>query len=562
MSLHTAGNTNSKTIKMKQQQITKTEEAKKSVSLLIDNQLYNSAVNRIYFAMYYTLREFASSQKYESSSFNELLDWFENYSQENRVENSYTALLRTTYNSGLLADYELSRFYSADEVSTLLVGLNRFQNKIKELLQPIDWVQESLKALKKAAQILQNPANSRVEIKKAEYLFSFFKSLFQKNKKAQTTLALFKHSFKNLKLETKLEVRIEDILDENPSLTQEFKTILFDFYKQEKKPVKEKKKIEVSVKKVKEKKIETPDNKELRIKKESVSESIITSKKEVFKAKIKEKRDDKLEQKPVKNSHFLVPWDFTKVAGFALRHALMFHKNTDAQITLVHIVKRKKELSAAKEKLQQLAGELSLEHAVSISGMVRVGNFFNDISKIANEIKPDAIFMGTHGMKGMQKVTGSWALKVITNTRAPFVVVQAPPSESVNDIIFPVDYRREEKTKLREARWLSKLFNVKFYICIPAKFNDMTIKKRTMNNVNFAQQYFKQHQINFELSTVEGTSSFADATLKFATALQPEMILVLTTKNIGFQDYLTGADEQKIIANKLKIPVMCVNPRN
>jgi hypothetical protein len=38
------------------------------------------------------------------------------------------------------------------------------------------------------------------------------------------------------------------------------------------------------------------------------------------------------------------------------------------------------------------------------------------------------------------------------------------------------------------------------------------------------------------------------------------MIVVLTTKNINFQDYVLGADEQKIIANSAKIPVMCVNP--
>jgi hypothetical protein len=34
----------------------------------------------------------------------------------------------------------------------------------------------------------------------------------------------------------------------------------------------------------------------------------------------------------------------------------------------------------------------------------------------------------------------------------------------------------------------------------------------------------------------------------------------MTTKNIGFADYVMGADEQYIISNSAKIPVMCINP--
>jgi len=37
--------------------------------------------------------------------------------------------------------------------------------------------------------------------------------------------------------------------------------------------------------------------------------------------------------------------------------------------------------------------------------------------------------------------------------------------------------------------------------------------------------------------------------------------LIMTTKNISFQDYVLGADEQQIIANHEKIPVMCINPK-
>jgi len=36
----------------------------------------------------------------------------------------------------------------------------------------------------------------------------------------------------------------------------------------------------------------------------------------------------------------------------------------------------------------------------------------------------------------------------------------------------------------------------------------------------------------------------------------------MTTRDISLADYALGANEQQIIANKAKVPVMCVNPRS
>jgi len=41
------------------------------------------------------------------------------------------------------------------------------------------------------------------------------------------------------------------------------------------------------------------------------------------------------------------------------------------------------------------------------------------------------VVMGTHGIKGMQKLMGSWALKVITSSKVPFIAVQDTPKADV-----------------------------------------------------------------------------------------------------------------------------------
>jgi hypothetical protein len=54
----------------------------------------------------------------------------------------------------------------------------------------------------------------------------------------------------------------------------------------------------------------------------------------------------------------------------------------------------------------------------------------------------------------------------------------------------------------------------------------------------------------------------AQHTIDFAQKINADLILIVTTKNITFADYVLGASEQYIIANSSKIPVCCINPRS
>ena len=55
----------------------------------------------------------------------------------------------------------------------------------------------------------------------------------------------------------------------------------------------------------------------------------------------------------------------------------------------------------------------------------------NARADIASEIDAEMVIMGTHGIKGMQKFFGSWALKVIANSKVPFIVIQEPPKKDL-----------------------------------------------------------------------------------------------------------------------------------
>lgn len=258
----------------------------------------------------------------------------------------------------------------------------------------------------------------------------------------------------------------------------------------------------------------------------------------------------------------VVPWDFTQVAEHALAHAAKISRMIDNDICLLHIVDKGIKPSEAKIRkigLQKSAEEASAEYNVAISWAIAKGSIFTDIADFVNDKEASLVVMGTHGMKGMQKLTGSWALKVIVKSEVPFIVVQESPTdqEPYRNIVFPIDFRSENKEKIKMAIFMGKYFNSKVHLLV-TEVTDSRLVKKTKSNLSFGIRFLIQNNIEYEVH--ETKSSSAQNTLDFAASINADLILIVTTKNISFADYVLGASEQYIIANSSKIPVCCINP--
>jgi nucleotide-binding universal stress UspA family protein len=260
----------------------------------------------------------------------------------------------------------------------------------------------------------------------------------------------------------------------------------------------------------------------------------------------------------------VVPWDFTNVADCALAHAVKISRTVENDICLLHIVDpgvSNKDGAAKRALLNKVTEENKKKYNMPISYHISKGSIFTSIAEFANEKNASLVVMGTHGMKGLQKITGSWALKVIVKSKVPFIVVQDFPSdqERYHNIVFPVDFRSENKEKMRMAIFMGKYFDSKIHI-LKNVTADKSLTKKTNINLNFAIKYLIQNNIDYEIHEVQ-KGNFAQLTIDFAQKINADLILIMTTKNITMADYVLGAQEQYIIANSSKIPVCCVNPK-
>ena len=260
----------------------------------------------------------------------------------------------------------------------------------------------------------------------------------------------------------------------------------------------------------------------------------------------------------------VVPWDFTQVAENALAHAVKIAKTLNNEIRLLHIVDsgiKNNEEMKVRYQLQQIVEISTNKYGNLVSSDVVKGSIFTDIAEYVNDNNASLVVMGTHGIKGMQKLTGSWALKVIVKSKVPFIVVQDPPDdqEKYHDIVFPIDFKKENKEKIQMGIYMGKYFNSKIHIIVSSD-TDQRLLQQTKGNLNFAIKYFMQNNVSFEIHELP-KGDIAQQAIDFANENKYDLILIMTTKNISFADYVLGASEQYIIANSFKIPVCCVNPR-
>ena len=257
----------------------------------------------------------------------------------------------------------------------------------------------------------------------------------------------------------------------------------------------------------------------------------------------------------------LVTWDFTEKSEYALEHAISVAKSIDHPIGLVHIVKKTSEIKAAEERINGVISSKYSSVNPAPKAIVREGNIFSTISDLANEMGAVMVFMGTHGIKGMQKFLGSWALKVIAHTKVPFIVVQDKPGDSIyKNIVIPLTFRKENKECINWVSYFARHFKTHFHI-FKAKHTDPNFIKGIDSNIFFLSKYFSSKGISFEIKEADTDSEYVLQTIKYTKEVNADAMMIMVTKDIGFTDYVLGAHEQYIIANNQKLPVICINPK-
>jgi nucleotide-binding universal stress UspA family protein len=258
-----------------------------------------------------------------------------------------------------------------------------------------------------------------------------------------------------------------------------------------------------------------------------------------------------------KHPLYLVPFDFTPVSESALRLALDLAEANDGSVYLLHIVSKNSEKLDARNKFKETVDGLTSIEQSRLTTNVIEGDLYEDMGKAGDLLKASLIVMGTHGAKGMQKVFGSHAVKMISNSGTPFMITQGKKSiDKINTIVMPFSFAKESIQISTFAGRIAQKFKAKIHL-VACHDKDQWIEHKTQSNQLVVRKHFSSNGIECEIVNLPGTESYEKELLDYSNGVDADIIAAAYYK----EGILPSPNSfiQAMIENELQVPLLTVN---
>ena len=130
--------------------------------------------------------------------------------------------------------------------------------------------------------------------------------------------------------------------------------------------------------------------------------------------------------------------------------------------------------------------------------------------------------MGTHGLKGLQFVTGGRALEVVRQCSVPVIITQTRPIRETgyDDIVVPLDLHQDTKQKLAIVAEMASYFHGRVHIISPANLTSSW--KPTSPQHRICVRLLRKRKIAYTTTISENSSGgFVKDVIRYAPPLKP-----------------------------------------
>ena len=164
------------------------------------------------------------------------------------------------------------------------------------------------------------------------------------------------------------------------------------------------------------------------------------------------------------------------------------------------------------------------------------------------------------------------ARKWIQQSRVPILTIAEvePKENDYQQIVLPLDTNCKEKELALWASYFPSYLQKncpqisKEDLLIHIIFNqykDDILHKKVQNNIDFVTKMFNNLEVPFKLHPFTKIDNIHTFGLQFSQIIGNCIMLFLMTEHFSLIDLLFGPVEIKILGNKEKIPVLCLNAR-
>lgn len=256
-------------------------------------------------------------------------------------------------------------------------------------------------------------------------------------------------------------------------------------------------------------------------------------------------------------SSILVPIDSTEQTIIALSQSYNLARLTNSKIVLLSIDEGNPPF--VQKKLDQLAKEASAKSGQPVEIMIRKGNVYEEINKVADVLNPIFVLIGLTSKISLSKLIGQNAFKMVRESKHPVITIRGKVHrDGCKTILLPVDLTKETREKVTKAIELAKIFNAEIRVISILTQKDEEAENKLISYSNQVWKYIKDQGIRCTIKTLRG-SDVPQMILDYGHEVEADLILIMSKAELSMKEFFIGTVAQRII-NESDIPVLSYRP--
>jgi nucleotide-binding universal stress UspA family protein len=256
-------------------------------------------------------------------------------------------------------------------------------------------------------------------------------------------------------------------------------------------------------------------------------------------------------------SSILVPIDSTEQTIIALNQSYNLARLTNSKIVLLTVDEENNAI-AAQKRLTELAKEASEKSGCQVETMVRKGNVYEEIHKVADVLNP-LLVVGLTSKITLNKIIGKNAFKMVRESKHPVITIRGKVHrDGCKTILLPLDLTKQTREKVDKAIQLAKQFDACIRVISILTQTDEESENKLISYSNQVWKHIKSQDIRCTIKTLRG-SNVTQMILDYAHEVEADLILIMSKAELNVKEFFIGTVAQRII-NESDIPVLSYRP--
>ncbi|XHS01494.1 hypothetical protein ACFB49_31010 [Sphingomonas sp. DBB INV C78] len=270
--------------------------------------------------------------------------------------------------------------------------------------------------------------------------------------------------------------------------------------------------------------------------------------------------------------HIIVATDFSPRSDRALRRAIILAKQTEAALSLVHIVDNDQpqylvdaQMAAARPLLEETARAIDQIDGISAQATLASGDVFSGILGAAEELGASLIVLGPHRRQLRDAFIGTTAERTIAHSRVPVLMAAGVPSGPHGRALVALDMDEASKAAGKLVRELAILQKVEILAMHAFDAPAQGMMKRALSEPEAVDHYVASeerradqqlqdmlndigmHAARRVLQPISG--KVAPTILATASRENAALVVVGTNQRTGLRRFLLGSVAEEVLAD-------------